>query len=236
MFRTIDHRAARREFAAHGFTERQLRALGSSDYLCHGGSLHEGSLRLDHGEVPWGAERAEPARIGGYIIEGDLTIDGNLVNGEQDFGPALIVLGTLRARNITIAGAPLLVRGDLLVEELFHGYYNHGSLTVLGGLQARVFLASDYFGEIAGEVRAEVLDAGHCRGAFPRCSRGSQELLVAAAHAENPEYYAEDDEDEGCDEPEFIVDDGKLFSLLELGQPALLGGHATSPVKLLRRS
>lgn len=114
-----------------------------------------------------------------------------------------------------------------------NGYYNHGSLTVLGALEARVFIASDYFGELVGEVRAEVLDAGHCKGTFPTCSKDSRELLVLAAHAENPDYHEDEDGADG-DEPEYLVDDGKVFSLLEKGEPVVLGGRATSAVRLRR--
>lgn len=242
MFRALEEEPLRRRLLEAGFTAPQLRAAGSGAYLWHQGSLRIESLRLDHGEVPWSAGApgdAQPERIAGYVIEGDLVIDGNLVNGEQDFGPVLVVLGALSARNVAIAGAPLFVRGDLRVQELFHGYYNHGSLVVLGDVTAQVFIASDYFGEILGVVRAEVLAFGHCKGAPPLCTKRSDQLLVDAAHAPNPDYYEEDEGDEADPEqdrePPFVVDDSKIFSLIERGDPAVLGGVRTADVMLRRR-
>ena len=103
MFCALEEEPLRRRLLEAGFTAPQLRAAGSGAYLWHQGSLRIESLRLDHGEVPWSAGApgdAQPERIAGYVIEGDLVIDGNLVNGEQDFGPVLVVLGALSARNV----------------------------------------------------------------------------------------------------------------------------------------
>lgn len=132
----------------HAFTEG--RAL-----LLPGGTRLD-SLELDFGQALLGREIKA-----GVIVDGDLTIGGALHNDEGDFGPFLVVLGTLTVKNVAIAGAPLHVEGDLEVEN-FHGFYNHGSTRVEGALDAGLFIAQDYGVTLNGAVRGDVVEVrGH---------------------------------------------------------------------------
>jgi hypothetical protein len=175
---------------------------------------------------PHGNHRVSLDDISGYVIEGDLTIDGNLINGEQDFGPVLVVLGVLKAHNVAIAGAPLIITRDLKVTEMFHGYYNHGSTVVFGRTTAEVFVASDYFHQLEGALQPEVFADGHAKKAVTLSTKQCADLLVTAAIEENPDY----DHDAPGDEPRFVIDDGKVFALLEPGKPVLQSGKKTTPV------
>ncbi|NNB83962.1 hypothetical protein HJC10_01140 [Corallococcus exiguus] len=88
----------------------------------------------------------------GLIVRGDLTVEGCVLNWENDFGPFLQVHGNLVAKRIAIGGARLHVSGDLTTEDLV-AVYNHGSVSVGGNLKART-LASHYSFKVAGAVDA----------------------------------------------------------------------------------
>lgn len=77
------------------------------------------------------------------LIQGNLTAT-QLFNEETDGSTGLIVLGNLKADNIVVGGQGIFVTGDLLVNGLFWGDYNHGYLEVAGFIQAKVFLNTDY--------------------------------------------------------------------------------------------
>lgn len=69
---------------------------------------------------------------------------GNIYNNETDGSTGLVVMGNLTANNIVVGGQELFVAGDLAVNELFWGDYNHGELQVRGSIQAKVFINTDY--------------------------------------------------------------------------------------------
>lgn len=153
----------------HDFTEG--RAL-----LLPGGTTVP-SLALDFEVNAWPGGRKIRA---GIIVDGDLTIDGALLNDEQDFGPFLVVLGTLTVKNVAISGAPLHVGGDLVVSGAFHGYYNHGSTRVEGALDANLFLAQDYFVVLRGDVRGDVVEVrGHIESKKKLAKRKAADVLAA---------------------------------------------------------
>ncbi len=163
-FKTISFEETVLFLRSRGLAPEELKPMPRGTYGLWAGPCHLESLRLDHSQTPW--ETLVSAELVGIVVDGDLTIDGNLINGEQDFGPGLIVLGDMKAHNIAIAGAPLFVQNSLNVTEVFHGYYNHGSLIVRGGLRAKVFFASEYFGRVLGAIDVQLVDAGHVIGTF----------------------------------------------------------------------
>ncbi|MCY1046158.1 hypothetical protein OV208_32905 [Corallococcus sp. bb12-1] len=93
---------------------------------------------------------AEP--FTGLLVRGNLTVEGCVFNGENDFGPFLQVDGNLVATSIAIGGSRLRVRGDVTTGD-FVAVYNHGSVSVGGGLVART-IASDYTLKVEGPVDA----------------------------------------------------------------------------------
>ncbi|RKI19575.1 leucine-rich repeat domain-containing protein [Corallococcus sp. AB030] len=105
--------------------------------------FHQGIFALDDEDEP---------PFTGLIVRGDLTVEGCVLNWENDFGPFLQVHGNLVAKRIAIGGARLHVSGDLTTEDLV-AVYNHGSVSVGGKLKART-LASHYSFKVAGAVDA----------------------------------------------------------------------------------
>jgi tetratricopeptide (TPR) repeat protein len=79
-----------------------------------------------------------------HVFTGNLTVTGAIYNDNTDGAHGLIVLGNLHAKNIAIGGQETYVRGDLIVEELLCGSYNHGEMKVDGSVRAKL-LISDYY-------------------------------------------------------------------------------------------
>lgn len=95
-------------------------------------------------------ESAPP--FAGLIVRGNLTIQGSLLNQEDDFGPFLLVHGNLVARSIATGGSQIRIHGDVTTEALV-GVYNHGSLCVGGHLVARI-VASEHALHVDGAIDA----------------------------------------------------------------------------------
>lgn len=86
------------------------------------------------------------------LVEGNLTVKTFIYNEETDGASGLIVLGDLRASTMLVGGQEVYVTGNLVVEELFWGDYNHGSLRVLGDASLAVFAAVDYDVKVDGKT------------------------------------------------------------------------------------
>ncbi|RZK87404.1 MAG: hypothetical protein EOO62_39280 [Hymenobacter sp.] len=79
------------------------------------------------------------------LVKGNLTVKSFIYNEETDGATGLVVLGNLHARTVLVGGQEIYVTGNLTVEELFWGDYNHGSLRVLGTATATVFAETDQY-------------------------------------------------------------------------------------------
>lgn len=87
------------------------------------------------------------------LVKGDLTVRKFIYNEDTDGAAGLVVLGNLRAGNMLVGGQEIYVTGNLVVEELFWGDYNHGDLRVLGNATAAVFAATDYGVDVRGQTK-----------------------------------------------------------------------------------
>ncbi|MFI1582905.1 hypothetical protein [Embleya sp. NPDC020630] len=105
-------------FERRGLPESTYENLYEEEYiLVSGPATVTGELPLDeHERTPWAQGAPEAAT--GYIIDGDLTVDGAIV--DIDAGDAaLIVLGNLRAQDIYLAGdTKLIVLGDVTADSV----------------------------------------------------------------------------------------------------------------------
>ena len=101
---------------------------------------HDLILDFRWGLLAQSSNDAQP--FAGVLVRGNLTIDGALLNFEDDYGPFLEVHGDLSATAIATGGSQVHVRGALRTGTLV-GVYNHGSVAVDGALHARV-IASDH--------------------------------------------------------------------------------------------
>ncbi len=93
--------------------------------------------------------------IAALVVLGDLYVDGSIVNGNGESGPALFVKGQLIARNLVAGGSWICANGDAAIEECTCGYYNDGVLAIGGQLQTVLFINSDHHLEIEGKLIAE---------------------------------------------------------------------------------
>jgi formylmethanofuran dehydrogenase subunit C len=129
--------------------------------LYHQGDLRLPQLDLDDPLRPPGRSADKASESVLVVVDGDLQVDG-LIGNRSDSGTAgLHVLGDLRARNMVVGGQEIYVTGNVTVDELFWGHYNHGMLTVKGGASARVFVETDqYYVAVAGgiETRRHIKD------------------------------------------------------------------------------
>lgn len=91
-----------------------------------------------------------------HVFTGNLTVTGAIHNEDTDGAHGLIVLGNLRAKNIAIGGQETYVRGDLIVEELLCGSYNHGEMKVDGNVSAKLLISDDYRFWIKGTLNAPI--------------------------------------------------------------------------------
>lgn len=113
------------------------------------GTHLSGDLELD-----WGIGWIERNGIAGVACEGDLTLDGDVLNRNSDTGPLLFVGGKLRVRNLIAGGSRVIVLGDVEASGLVVGFYNHGSIQVRGDLRAQAFIMEDHGGYVHGTTHA----------------------------------------------------------------------------------
>lgn len=116
--------------------------------------FHEGDLRLDRLDLDM-----VPNEDGAYpfliLVAGGLHVEGAISNEETDGATGLIVLGDLHARDMVVGGQEIYVTGNLRVDGLFWGDYNHGELVVGGDATAALFVDTDqYHLKIAGRLDA----------------------------------------------------------------------------------
>ncbi|MCL1668658.1 hypothetical protein M2T82_11340 [Elizabethkingia ursingii] len=110
---------------------------------------HEGDLVLEKpldldNSYSYFFDGEEPEDLCYFIfVEGNVKA-GNIYNNETDGSTGLVVMGNLTANNIVVGGQEIFVAGDLIVNQLFWGDYNHGELQVRGSIQAKVFINTDY--------------------------------------------------------------------------------------------
>ncbi|WP_370019950.1 hypothetical protein [Planotetraspora sp. GP83] len=146
-------------FERRGLPRETYGNLYEEQYILHSGSASiTGELSLNEHEnrSPWRYDTPEGAT--GYIVDGDLSVEGNIVN-DDDGAAALVVLGDLRAANIILEGdAKLLVRGDVEVET-FVGNWTDKLVMIHGDLRAAVtiFWNEFYPDLITGTLRGRAL-------------------------------------------------------------------------------
>lgn len=145
-------------FERRGLPKETYQNLYEEEYiLVPGPAAVTGELPLDeHGRTPWREDTPEAAT--GYIIDGDLVVDGN-VTDVDDGSAALIVLGDLRTRNIYLAGdAKLIVQGHV-TSETFVGDWTDKLVMIHGDLRTTVSIFWNEFCPdlVAGTLHGRIL-------------------------------------------------------------------------------
>ena len=109
---------------------------------------HQGDLALDALDLD--ALATQEPHVFLLLVEGSLRVAGPICNDDTDGAPGLIVLGDLHARSGVVGGQEIYVTGDLRVDDLFWGDYNHGTLKVMGNARIPLLVSTDYSVEITG--------------------------------------------------------------------------------------
>jgi hypothetical protein len=151
--------------------------------------VYEGDLTLDTLSLNFEEDVPSADLITLILVRGNLTVTGNIHSGD-DGSVSLTVLGNLHARNMSIGGQELYVQGDIHVEEIFYGSYNHGETLALGSIHALVYIHDD-------EYRVQA--AGGTDFTYRILSRDGygfwKDIPLLASEVIRPELL-----DEGCDD------------------------------------
>jgi len=125
--------------------------------VVRGGRVVDG-LPLDFNELDrWLGCEGRAAVLCGLVVDGDLEVDGSVLNREMDFGPFLLVTGKLTAGNMGCGGSRVLVGGDLEIEHGLFGFYNHGAIQIEGDARVPVVLSEEHLIRFAGALEAELV-------------------------------------------------------------------------------
>ncbi|WP_432979460.1 hypothetical protein [Dactylosporangium sp. CA-233914] len=153
--RYVDWDEAVAVFRERGLPESFYENLYNEGYaLISGDTTVAGDFRLT-GEVPHDAT--------GYIIDGDLTVEGNVYD-EDDGAAALVVLGNLRARDVFLWCDPkLLVLGDTEVG-VFAGEMTDKLVMLGGDLRTRAVLLDAEFEPdlVEGTISGRLVAPSYC--------------------------------------------------------------------------
>ena len=119
-------------------------------------ALHEGDTVLERLSLDPSILTED---IAAQIFTGNLIVKGAIHNVQTDeSADSLVVLGNLWARNIAVGGQEIFVRGDVQVDEVLCASSNHGEITVLGNVSAKLVISDDSRLWIRGRLNAPVLN------------------------------------------------------------------------------
>jgi hypothetical protein len=112
----------------------------SQEIRLHEGGLHvAGHFESENDENDWTPYNT--------VVDGDLTVEGDLNWGDFQFGDFVVVAGSLRAHNVILSGCPtLLVRGDLTASGVVMGSdgSDGGVLIVRGRSHAGIVISRNF--------------------------------------------------------------------------------------------
>ncbi|WP_131735501.1 hypothetical protein [Actinomadura roseirufa] len=149
-------------FEQRGLPESTYENLYEEEYiLVDGPATVGGHLPLDgHAETPWARDTPDAAT--GYIVDGDLTVEGALVDVD-DGAAALIVLGNLVAHDVYLEGdAKLVTLGDVTARA-FVGFMTEKLVMIHGDLRTSVAAFLDEFAPdlVTGTLSGRLLTPGY---------------------------------------------------------------------------
>lgn len=95
------------------------------------------------------------AKTRGLIVDGNLSVDGAVINAEGSRGAMLLVTGNLKARHLVGGGSEIRILGNADIDEVLWAHYNDGGMIVGGDATAPVILNDDHEFEVHGRIAAE---------------------------------------------------------------------------------
>lgn len=127
--------------AQYSIHENMYESIETFEDIVEGDSrfyLHKGDLMIEKDLI------LELDDVTGYIIDGNLAVNGNIVNEEGDYGPTFYVKGNVTCRSLLIGGSPTHITGNVTAEEVIMLHYNHGWMKCPGLFTAPVMIVEDY--------------------------------------------------------------------------------------------
>jgi len=142
-------------------------------------AYYEGDLTLPSLNLDWEEPFPQQKEVIIIFIDGNLTVD-KLYNKETDGAIGLVVTGNLSAKNIAVGGQEIYVSGNLMIEEIVCGSYNHGETIVKGDLSAAVLVQDDeYRFKVDGQKSiACIVNVWDGDGVFQELPVGIHDVLV----------------------------------------------------------
>jgi hypothetical protein len=143
------------------------RTLKNYYFICiDGDAVIDGDLQIDYKKV-WATDSVEWRRsfnisdddsitqnfgVRGLIVNGNLTVNGSIINSDGDNGPFLYVTGNVQANNLVSGGAFMKICGDAKLSGVAYGHYNDGDINVMGNLSCPVLINEDHSFSIDGKL------------------------------------------------------------------------------------
>lgn len=90
------------------------------------------------------AKKIEEIRIEGIFINGNLSVNGSVINAEGDYGPYVFISGSVNCQSLLLGGANVEIKGNIRTKEVVMTYYNHGSFNCSGLIDSPVFIVTDH--------------------------------------------------------------------------------------------
>lgn len=104
----------------------------------HGNLEREGNFVLNDTS----SDEREEGSISGFFIEGDLLVDGNIINDNGESGLCLFVTGNIYANNIIWGGGELQCYGKTLLKSIYLSHYGHGN-AYLNDVHCKIAIVTD---------------------------------------------------------------------------------------------
>jgi hypothetical protein len=101
------------------------------------------------------------AQLGALFVLGSLIAPmATLAEPDIDWSPLLKVKGNLVAKNLCLGGSASEIDGDVKIEGVLMGYYNHGEMRIGGRTHAHLIIIDDYRMTFGGPVERKYAVSG----------------------------------------------------------------------------
>jgi hypothetical protein len=161
------------------------------------------------------------APLGALIITGSLLAPkATIAEPDIDWSPLLKIKGNVAAKNLCLGGSASEIDGDVTIEGVLMGYYNHGEMRIRGKTRAELIFIDDYRLIFDGQVMRKYVAGDAARTNIPiDYDRERLDLILVP---------------EVLDETNF-ANDGVILDRLKRGLPILRpeGEIGTRPVPKL---
>ncbi|OHT46775.1 polymer-forming cytoskeletal protein [Flavobacterium tructae] len=91
----------------------------------------------------------EDLRIEGVLINGNLSVNGTIINAEGDYGPYVLIKGDVSCQSMLLGGSYVEIEGNVTAKEVVMTSYNHGNFKCSGCIEAPVFIVEDHYTTVA---------------------------------------------------------------------------------------